>query len=786
MAQILRVLLLIPHLGGGGAEKVTALLAQGLSKEKYEIHLGLITQEEAGAEILPSSVTIHRLGAKRVRAGAFALLRLVRRLQPDLILSGMAHLNFLVLLLRSFFPRNTRVLVRQNGTVSSALAFGNSPRSSRWLYQLLYRRADRIICQSRAMADDLADELRICRERIAVLPNPLDFEAILAANRASSSRISQWSGDGPHLLAIGRLAAEKGFDLLLHAFVPVRQRFPGAELIIVGAGPEELPLKALCHSLGLAAAVHFPGHTHQPYDFYAGASLFVLPSRHEGMPNALLEAAVAGLPIVALPASGGIVDLLSTLEGAWLASKISAAALTAALLDALCQLGQEQRFDRHFSEGEQERRGAKFGRQFMPGGEFAFESAIAAYEQLLDSTCAQPKPHHVALLIPTLDRIGGAERQVILLAEGLHSRGWRVSVVALSGSGGATATQLAGSGIAFLSLSMRKGLADPRGWVRFAGWLRRERPHVVHAHLYHAAWLARCTHLCAPGSVVIDTLHSSSTGTMGRRLGYRLSRSLPDQVTAVSRSVAGTHLAAGVVKRKTLTVVNNGVNVHEWKPNGQVRSAVRQELGFADEFLWLAAGRLETVKDYPTLLKAMAASPLSARLLIAGDGPLFHSLAELSSQLGLSQRVRFLGFAQDIKPWFQAADAFVLSSLWEGLPMALLEAAACSLPAVATDVAGTREAILDGITGSLVPAGDPLALAGAMNAILQIPSEERRAMGVRARKHVMKRFSLDATLDRYEELYSDLFREKLSGVTRRPVTTPDPQYASASRSEDVF
>ena len=128
---------------------------------------------------------------------------------------------------------------------------------------------------------------------------------------------------------------------------------------------------------------------------------------------------------------------------------------------------------------------------------------------------------HAALLIPTLDRLGGAERQLILLARGLSGRGWRVSVVALSGSGGAAAEELRGCGVAFLSLGMRKGLADPRGWIRFHRWLRKARPDVVHAHLPHAAWLARWSRLAVPAPVFLDTLHSSSTGGRGRRFGYR-------------------------------------------------------------------------------------------------------------------------------------------------------------------------------------------------------------------------------------------------------------------------
>ncbi len=345
MAQCLRVLLLIPHLGGGGAEQVTALLARGLSREKYELHLGLVTQTDAGAGNLPPWVAIHPLGAPRVRAAAFILLRLVRSLRPDVILSGMAHLNFLVLLLRPFFPRGTRVLVRQNATVSAALAFGGMPRFTRLLYKLLYRHADRVICQSRAMAEDLAGELGIGTERIVVLPNPVDLEGI----RSARAYPQPWTGPGPHLLAVGRLAPEKGFDLLLNALSAVRESFPHADLIIAGAGPEEASLKAQCSRLRLEAAVHFAGRVDCPYVFFPGASLFVLSSRHEGMPNALLEAAAAGLPIVALPASGGVVELLRSRPGAWLAHQVSADALSASIHAALMALHPGQQFQFAFS-----------------------------------------------------------------------------------------------------------------------------------------------------------------------------------------------------------------------------------------------------------------------------------------------------------------------------------------------------------------------------------------------------------------------------------------------------
>jgi glycosyltransferase involved in cell wall biosynthesis len=337
------VLLLIPHLGGGGAEQVTALLARGLSREKYDLHLGLITRSSAAGVALPPWVTVHALGAARVLAGAPRLLRLVRSLKPDVILSGMAHLNFLVLLLRPFFPPATCVLVRQNGTVSSALANGGVSPATRLLYKLLYRHADRVICQSRAMAADLAAELEFDMERIAVLANPVDLDGILDGIRAAKSEPDPWTGPGPHLLAVGRLSHEKGFDLLLQALAGVRNQFPNADLLIAGVGAEESELKAQASSLGLAHAVCFAGYLRNPYACFPGATLFVLSSRHEGMPNALLEAAAAGLPIVAVPSSGGVVDMLTGRPGAWLASDISAAALADALIAALHVLHPGQR-----------------------------------------------------------------------------------------------------------------------------------------------------------------------------------------------------------------------------------------------------------------------------------------------------------------------------------------------------------------------------------------------------------------------------------------------------------
>jgi glycosyltransferase involved in cell wall biosynthesis len=381
--------------------------------------------------------------------------------------------------------------------------------------------------------------------------------------------------------------------------------------------------------------------------------------------------------------------------------------------------------------------------------------------------------NHIAFVIPSLDRVGGAEGQVIQLADGLLARGWRISVVALSGNGGEAAQKLIASGAAFLSLKMRKGLVDPRGWLRFHRWLRHESPDLVHAHLPHAVWMARWSRLCAPVPVVLDSIHTSAIGSFGRRIGYRASSWLPDHTCAVSQDAANTYQSARMVLASRLTVLQNGVDVDFWHPDAAQRDSVRKSLRLTDQFLWFAAGRLDPVKDYPVLLRAMAEIPRLTHLIIAGAGSREYELRRLIDELRLDERVRLLGFQSNVRPWMQAADGFVLSSRWEGLPTCLLEAGACCLPAVATAVAGTREVIIHGKTGFLATPCDSSALRSEMIRMMQLSWKERTAMGQNARQHIAENFRLSSVLDRWEALYRELLERNLRLATARTSMIPN-------------
>lgn len=332
-----KLLFLIPHLGGGGAEHVTALVAGGLA-DQFEVHVGAVTRSQHRCAGLSSEVRLHCLRAPRVRYGALKLVRLIRRLKPEWIVSGMHNLNFLVLLLRTFYPAGTRVAVRQNASPIGHRICG-SLLIARILYTQLYPRADVILCQTEQMAEELK-QLAGSEVRIRVIRNPID----ISAARKSAEGASLWSGPGPHLLTVSRLSREKGIDLLLAAFQRIQARYPTADLMVFGNGPEKESLQFLKSRLRLSDSVQLAGEVADPTEWFSGAAVFVLPSRSDTMPNALLEAAAGGLPIVTTPANRALVRMLEGQTGVWISEDATVPALQRVLDSALGQIKPGDRF----------------------------------------------------------------------------------------------------------------------------------------------------------------------------------------------------------------------------------------------------------------------------------------------------------------------------------------------------------------------------------------------------------------------------------------------------------
>lgn len=363
-------------------------------------------------------------------------------------------------------------------------------------------------------------------------------------------------------------------------------------------------------------------------------------------------------------------------------------------------------------------------------------------------------PRRVAYVV-TSTTVGGAERQVYELAAAFRRRHWGVGVVSMLPLH-EQFLPLREQGVRLASLEMTKGIADPRALVRLARLLRGWRPDVVHGHMIHANLLTRLTRLLVPGPRVVSTMHNQDEGAQWRYVAYRLTDLLADVTTTVSPLAMDEAVRRHAASPRNITVVPNGLDTTRYAPDEGLRAATRAGLGLGDAFTWLSVGRLTEAKRHLDLIDAMRVvceRRPDARLLIAGVGPLGPALERRIVDLDLAANVQLLGLRGDVPALMQAADGFALSSGWEGLPMVLLEAAASSLPIVATDVGGSRDVVSDEETGYLAPAGQPDRLARQLLRLMALPRSDRQAMGRLARAHAHASFDLERIADRWEVIY---------------------------------
>lgn len=353
--------------------------------------------------------------------------------------------------------------------------------------------------------------------------------------------------------------------------------------------------------------------------------------------------------------------------------------------------------------------------------------------------------------------VGGAERLVIALGERLRARGHAVALVVLRPPLAEQCT----TRLPTFHLNMRK---TPASLYRAIPWARRFltafEPGVVHSHGFHGNMMARLLRLAGAAPAPITTIHNIYEGGWLRMLAYRLTDRWSALTVAVSRAAADRFVRLHAAPARKCAVVTNAIDVSEFTPDAAQRKRTRREMDAVDQFVWLAVGRLVPAKDYPNLLRAfalVAAAEPQARLWIVGevtDADEQARIGRLITELGVDNSTKCLGLRRDIRALLDVADGFVLSSAWEGMPLALGEAMAMEKPVVATDVGGVRE--LAGEIGLIVRAADPLALADAMLRVMQLSGTERNWMGRAARGRIRERFSLDAKVEEWERLYASV------------------------------
>lgn len=370
-------------------------------------------------------------------------------------------------------------------------------------------------------------------------------------------------------------------------------------------------------------------------------------------------------------------------------------------------------------------------------------------------------PLRVAHVITGL-QVGGAERGVQRVALGLRDRGIEPTVVSL-GPDGPIGEALAGEGVRVEAVGLRPSRPDPRRVLRLRSLLGTIGPDVVQTWLFHGDLIGGlAARKLAP---VVWNIRQSSLDDQARwttngaaHLCARLSRRVPTRIVANSAAGADAFGALGYDRSK-MVVIPNGVDVDRFRPDPAARARLRAELEVGEDVaVAVSVGRWDPQKDHASLIEAWSrrsgAGPTLLVLCGQGCDGTEPGLLALLDRHELREQTRLLGVRADLPAVLAGSDVYVQSSKSEGMPNAVAEAMAVGLPVVATAV-GDTEVLLGG-TGELVPPHDPGALAAALDRVLALGPEGRRAMGEAGRRRVTADYAPERELAAYEQLYREL------------------------------
>lgn len=322
---------------GDGAERVVVTLVNAIADRGLEVDLVLYRAGSYRGRV-SEKVRIVDLGSSGAMMSIPGLVRYLTTVRPGSMLSTIEQANIALLLAKRLSRVPVRVVVREANTTSRSLgaAAGIRGRLHRRLAPVCYPWADAVIAVSEGVADDLSSSVRVARDGIKVVYNPVALAELRAM--ASAPIYHNWfmPGQPPVIVGSGRLSPQKDFATLIRAFAKLRAHRE-ARLLILGEGAERENLESLAGELGVHEDVSMPGHLDNPYAYVARASVFALSSCFEGLPNALIEALALGVPVVSTDCESGPREILEEGRYGKLVPVADPDAMCRAMVEALNQ-----------------------------------------------------------------------------------------------------------------------------------------------------------------------------------------------------------------------------------------------------------------------------------------------------------------------------------------------------------------------------------------------------------------------------------------------------------------
>ncbi|MGA1840034.1 MAG: glycosyltransferase [bacterium] len=366
---------------------------------------------------------------------------------------------------------------------------------------------------------------------------------------------------------------------------------------------------------------------------------------------------------------------------------------------------------------------------------------------------------------------GGTEASVRRLATGMRQRGFKIEICSIKRPG-YMAKDMMSQGFKVASLDLPSGITWNypflflTGIIRLKKLLKEVKPDIIHSFLFQSNLMTAMSRSFIDGEKAPIGFISSVRCTEANKSCWRiildrwaLGRS--DLILTVSEAVRNKYLERENIQRNRIRVLYHGVDQRFMEEQKKV-SEFRSKLGVGkeDEVIGTVA-RLHKDKDIEILIKAFALALKSRpqiKLLIIGDGPEKKNLKEMTVTLGIMDRIIFTGFQSDVLPLIGLLDIFCLTSKEEGFPQSLIEAMALEKPVVVSRVGGVMELIEDGISGILIPPGNPETFRDSILYLLQNPQKAQK-MGNAAKEKIKHGFLLDHTLDKMEAIYGEVLQK---------------------------
>jgi glycosyltransferase involved in cell wall biosynthesis len=303
------VAIILHDLRVGGAERVMLQLAEALSKDGVSVELILAHAEGALLSKVPANVRIVDLKVNNPFMMLIRLIQYLRANRPTVLVSPFEVTSIVAILARPLSRTPTRIVVRLSVALSKHKRQWFKKFLERVAVSLLYRFADALIAVSHGVANDFSLYTGISANRIEVIYNPIISEQFMRDKDETVDHPLLNDGHLPMILGVGRLTEQKDFRTLINAFAQVEKKRP-ARLIILGEGEEREVLEAMARQLNIQNRVHFPGMVLNPMVFMKKASVFVLSSKWEGLPGALIQALACGCPVVSTDCPSGPAEIL--------------------------------------------------------------------------------------------------------------------------------------------------------------------------------------------------------------------------------------------------------------------------------------------------------------------------------------------------------------------------------------------------------------------------------------------------------------------------------------------